>query len=934
MSKDEIRPESDGDNHLVGGATSLFSRRRYVTGLLLKILVLNLFAIFTVFYALDELKERDLEQAKVQSRNIALGAHQSINNGIEIIDHSLRFVVDEMEKFSSVDIRDFVHIKAHLVSAHKLLPLGHEAVAIANHKGDVIASGLGEERTSINVADRDYFKALQASPSGGLSMSEPIVSRRSGTPVVVFARSYKDHQGHFSGVVLAAIPLAYFQQLISDFHVGEHSVVGVRTQNFSLIARNPQMMGGKIPEFGDRSNISETLRNLVSSGQKIASYHTYAPEEHILRMVTFRRLEQVPIIVIAGIAQEEYLDDWYRVRNVALGLLGLFLLATYIGAWISSRTWKRQADDAARLSDANRQLEKVVQDVLERDKALLAVQEIGNLGTFSLDLGTEVLTASPILKAILGAGEACLLTTRELLQLVYVEDRAAISAYFSQEILSGGRIDRECRIIRQNDGELRWVHLIGKLNLEDDNQPKSIDGAIQDISELKETLNRIEFLAYHDALTHLSNRTHLAERIQQAISQSQRYNELFGICYVDLDDFKPINDTWGHELGDQLLISVAQRLVGCVQDNDTVARIGGDEFVVLTRNHKREIEVHEAVGRILKNISKPYEIMGQSITTTLSVGVAIFPHDHVQDADTLIRHADQAMYEAKRSGKNCVRIFDPDSERQSREHQRRYLRLVQALADDEFVLHYQPMVDLKSGSVIGVEALIRWQHAEQGLLMPGTFLPDIEHTEFTLPLGEWVLCECLQQKRVWADQGIDLRISLNIFGKHLQRDDFVERLEIILNKFPDVSAAGLKFEIVETTAMENIGEISGRIHACRRLGIDFSLDDFGTGYSSLTYFRQLPVDFVKIDRSFVKGMLEYEEDLSVVKSVIEMAHNQNRLVIAEGVETLEHGVSLVQCGCDVLQGYAIARPMPADELREWLTQWQIPSVWVDVSQVA
>lgn len=330
---------------------------------------------------------------------------------------------------------------------------------------------------------------------------------------------------------------------------------------------------------------------------------------------------------------------------------------------------------------------------------------------------------------------------------------------------------------------------------------------------------------------------------------------------------------------------------------------------------------------MLRLLSAPYHLGALPVTLTISIGIAVYPTDAVQDPDALIRHADQAMYQAKRNGKNCMHVFDSDSERLLLEHQTQCQRLTDALWAGEFRLHYQPKINLRTGAVAGVEALIRWQHPEQGLLPPAKFLPVIESTELTLQVGEWILHEVLQQKQRWRSQGIDLSVSINIFAKHLQRADFIERLQGILASYADVDPGGLEFEILETTAMENLEEITQRLYQCRQLGIRFSLDDFGTGYSSLTYFRQLPVDVVKIDRSFVRDILENEQDQVLVQGVVSMAHTLQRQVIAEGLETLEHAIPLISFGCDLAQGYGIARPMEPQLIPAWMAQWSMPKAW-------
>ena len=453
---------------------------------------------------------------------------------------------------------------------------------------------------------------------------------------------------------------------------------------------------------------------------------------------------------------------------------------------------------------------------------------------------------------------------------------------------------------------------------------------ISDVTRFKESQRRLEHLAYYDALTGLPNRSRLAERMRQAMAECRRLGDRsLGICCLDLDGFKDINDRLGHHIGDRFLVEVAQRLCRCAGVNDTVARLGGDEFVVLFCDLKNEGDAIAAVTRLLETSLEAYSLGNIRAEITLSIGVSLYPSADTEEPDVLLRQADQAMYDAKRHGKNRMCFFDVESERERREQQALHDRLAEALEAGEFRLHYQPKVSLRNGTVTGVEALLRWQHPERGLLPPMEFLSAIEPSELTLPLGEWILHEALHQLRRWQTQGLSITMSVNIFGLHLQREDFVERLDAILRAHPDIAPNTLELEVVETTALENLNEVTERIHGCMALGVGFALDDFGTGYSSLTYLRQLPVGQVKIDRSFVRDMLDNPEDQSLVESIVGMAHTLGRQVVAEGVETVEHGALLIRCGCDSAQGYGIARPMEAEALPDWIAQWKRPVQWVE-----
>jgi len=456
-------------------------------------------------------------------------------------------------------------------------------------------------------------------------------------------------------------------------------------------------------------------------------------------------------------------------------------------------------------------------------------------------------------------------------------------------------------------------------------------GLSSDISALKESQLRLEHMAYFDALTGLPNRRLLSDRLHQAIANAQRSETLLAICYLDLDGFKPVNDNWGHAAGDSLLIEAAHRLVACVRGGDTVSRLGGDEFVVLLGNLAHLDECEIALERVRSSLASPFPLPEGEARLTASIGVTLFPMDGA-DPDTLIRHADQAMYAAKQGGRNRYALFEAELtslteiQRESRQD------ILNAIERDEFVLYYQPKVNMRSGRVFGAEALIRWQHPQRGLLQPADFLAVVDFVGLQPEVGYWVIQTALRQMEAWLVLGIDLAVSVNIAAEQLQAVDFAARLRTALACHPGVQPARLELEILETTALDDLTQISRVIDTCRGYGVRFAIDDFGTGYSSLTYLKQLLAETLKIDQTFVRDMLEDPDDLAIVDGIVGLAAAFRRDVIAEGVETVAHGRLLLELGCDAAQGFGIARPMPADALPSWLNAWQQPAEWRGVTQ--
>ncbi|MDD0837340.1 EAL domain-containing protein [Curvibacter sp. HBC61] len=481
--------------------------------------------------------------------------------------------------------------------------------------------------------------------------------------------------------------------------------------------------------------------------------------------------------------------------------------------------------------------------------------------------------------------------------------------------------------LKHAEGGSRWVRNLGRVIAHSSKgAPLRMVGVALDVTRQREQEDQLQKMAHFDALTGLPNRVQLAQALDHAMQQARQTGGLLGVAYLDLDGFKPVNDRLGHGIGDQLLIEIARRLQGGVRPQDLVARLGGDEFVILLSNPGCLSDCETMLNRLMNRMAEPVMLEGEWLAVTASIGLTLFPQDDA-DADALLRHADQAMYLAKQAGRNRIQLFDAERERASREHHSRLDRLSTALAADEFCLFVQPKVDMLEGTLVGVEALARWQHPERGLLGPGEFLPQIEGSALEVPFGEWVLSHALTLQQQWLAQGLRVPLSLNISARHLQTPDFPERVRQLLTRCPDVPTALLEIEITESAALTDIHAVTATLTQLRNMGLSIAIDDFGTGYSSLTYLRQLPADALKIDRSFVSGMMTDIGDMAIVDGVIGLSRSFGLTLIAEGVETSAQGQRLLEMGCRLGQGYGIARPMPADALQAWARDWQAPAEW-------
>lgn len=461
---------------------------------------------------------------------------------------------------------------------------------------------------------------------------------------------------------------------------------------------------------------------------------------------------------------------------------------------------------------------------------------------------------------------------------------------------------------------------------DDEGTIKNYIAIFSDISETKEQQHRLEQMAHYDVLTNLPNRSLLAERLDEALKQSKIKENYAAVVLLDLDGFKEVNDTFGHSVGDELLIALARRFKGILNEDDTISRFGGDEFVAVLTNLQQAQDFVPIVKNMLKAASDPVKYGENELRVSASIGVTVYPENET-DAEQLIRHADQAMYLAKQKGKNCYHLFDIESEDAIRTRHEIIKSIASGLKKNEFELYYQPKVNMRTGAIVGAEALIRWQHPKRGLLPPADFLPFIENHQLSIEVGEWVIEESLKQYNQWKQSGIDIKISVNISALEIQQRNFPTRLAHLLSKVPETPPRALQLEVLETSKLSNIRKVSEIMEDCVKLGVSFAIDDFGTGYSSLTYLRRLPADVIKIDQSFVRDMLVNLEDKTIVTGVIALANSFNRSVIAEGVESIAHGTSLLALNCELAQGFGIARPMHANVLPNWLRQWETKEEW-------
>lgn len=871
--------------------------------------------VITALIALTQLHQQAEKKAVITSQNLAKSLELTFHGLIDTVNMALWSSSGEITHQILHGNLDAEAITRMLVAQKRYID--HIAyIRATNEKGDVI---YGPDLTRpFNVSQRDYFIQLRDNPSLDLYVSKPLVSVFSYKWIWTFARRINKPDGSFGGVIYAPIYVDEIENIFAQMDIGPGSSITLRNADYGLIHRHAPSSTDNF-KIGN-NNLSDDLSKALEDNPHAGTYTNQVPyTDGAVRIHSYYRNPKYGYTVIVGLSRESALAEWRKQAWTVGGLVTIFVLAMLAFLSMISRSWRRQ--------------EKAIASLHTSQTSLQEAQKIAQLGRFTYDLRADQWTSSDILDEIFGIDRDYVRNAQGWANLAVPKSRQEIQAYLAGINEQSMPFERKYRIVRPHDGQERWVHGRGELQLDEHGKPKLIFGTVQDITKSMMHEAELQHVANHDPVTGLPNRRLLADRLSLAVAHARRNGTHLGVCYLDLDEFKPINDRFGHETGDTLLIAITERLTKILREEDTLARIGGDEFILLIGDLAHVEEIHVVLDRVLAAVNAEIQIEGLSdLRLSASIGVTVFPDDNA-DADTLIRHADYAMYHAKEAGKNRYQLFDPEHNRQVQEHRYNLRRLCEALANDEFVLYYQPKVDLQNGEVVGAEALIRWCHPEQGLLSPGAFLHYIENSQLEVEVGEWVINSALSQIEIWDAIGLDIAVSVNISAKHLLRPDFAERLRLSLERHQNINPSRLELEILETAALSDMDQAVRVLTLCKEYGVKVALDDFGTGYSSLTYFRKLPIDILKIDQSFVRDMLENSEDLELIGNVLQLANVFNRPVIAEGVETMEHGAMLLHLGCPLVQGYGIARPMPAAQMSDWVKEWGNKTPWLNMGSL-
>jgi len=543
-------------------------------------------------------------------------------------------------------------------------------------------------------------------------------------------------------------------------------------------------------------------------------------------------------------------------------------------------------------------------------------------GLWEWDLETNEMEFCSRWKAMLGYEEHELKSRPdEWFNRVHIEDIERVQSEMMSHLL-GLTTQFQCEHrVRRQDGTYRWMLSRGLAVLDSNRFVYRMTGSLTDVTDQKQAEKLLLHNAFHDALTGLPNRALFMDRLKHALAEVKKGEGYsFGVLFLDLDRFKVVNDSLGHQIGDQLLVATARRLETCLRPGDIVARLGGDEFAVIVDHVRHVSDAIQAAERIREHLSAPFNLSGHEVFISASIGIAL-NQTASEEPDEIIRNADTAMYRAKDQGRGCFELFDKGMHARNAALSQLETGLRGALARDEFRVHYQPIISLETWRISGFEALIRWDHPELGYISPLKFIPVAEETGLIIPIGQWVLREACQQLRVWQGQfpsDPPLSISVNLSGRQFSQPDLIDQISQILDE-TGLDASSLKIEITESAIIENIDAAALMLKRIKALGVRLSLDDFGTGYSSLSYLHRFPIDTLKIDRSFV-SRINLPKNAEIVKTILTLASNLGMDVVAEGVETRDQIIQLTGLNCEYVQGYLLSKPIDGGAMRELISE--------------
>ena len=848
-------------------------------------------ALGTGYFAL-EYRERALEVAERQLNNTALLLSRHFDQRLSDLQHVHDDVLASM-RADGVDTADQFEKKMSTLSAHEMLraklsvlpPVG--ALNLWSAKGFLINSSEMWPVPDSNIRERRYFREFTSGLPTPDVIVEPVVSKVTGNWTLVFARKITGRSGEIVGFAIRGVEPSHFENFVASLALDRDTAISMIHRDGTIIARYPKddkLVGLNV------ANTAAFQSALAMDGNISGRFTSARLLEDKVGAV--KSLTHFPVLIVATTRTEAALADWRAQTRLQFFAAVLAIMVVIVMVFLIVRQLHRQHVQAQRkLSEKSQHLDTAINNMTQ---GLLLFDSSGRLVICNqryidlFGLSTDVVKPGAHL--------------RDLIQ--HRQERGSfigdVDAYCARFLDPDSSLVQDT-VTSTPDG--RTIRLIFK---------RSPDGGwattMEDVTEGRRVQARIEHLAHYDALTNLPNRS-LFQRHAEGLLLETEGRE-FAILYIDIDEFKRINDTLGHLIGDEFLKSVAERLRQSVGPEDFIARLGGDEFAILQHGIDSAEDVHALVARIYQALRTPFDCHGHQFSSDASIGIAIAPRDG-SDLFDLLKNADLAMYAAKAAGRRTYRFFDPAMEQQANHRRELEADLRAALAEGSFELHYQPQVDLRSDRVTGCEALLRWRHPVRGMVSPADFVPVAEETGLIEEIGQWVLRTACAEAANWPNH---VRIAVNVSPIQFRSETLSLKVASVLSE-TGLDPRRLELEITEAVLIADDDAALATLNQLRALGVHIALDDFGTGYSSLQYLQRFPFDKIKIDRSFVKEVTRNSSSASIIRAVVSIAADRNMVTTAEGVETLQQRETVQNLGCTQMQGYLFSAARPAQEVR-------------------
>lgn len=843
--------------------------------------------------ALARTRESALTQQRHDLDAVAHMFDRQIAQSFAKIDVVLRLVAREHNRLAALP-QDYAN--AELKAMLETIPES-QSLRIVDQAGRFRIDASGNIPETV-IADRAYFLQHKNNPDSGLVFSEPIFARITNNWVITLSRRLSNPDGSFAGHVQAAINADDFRRLFTEISRPPEGSISLLDSQGRLVARDPQ-----VPELLGRTLAETPAQIAIRDGVKAGHYNNPSPVDGVQRVLSLQRVGEYPFYVVVAASEHQALKAWREkawTYGTSIGFL-ILLLAALVFVW--QRSYSLACKMAATMRSAFENAERQSRQLLD---------SVPDPAWLRDTAGCYIAVNSAYLRL---CGKPREEVIGKKLEDVWPARMAATFFARDAKIIATGVLERDAGSQRSADGKLRHYEYELTPLRDEFGGIVSIAGFARDVTERQEAAERVLFLVGHDTLTALPNRVALQSTMAHAVAEGRGRNTLIALLLLDVDHFKDINDMLGPGGGDRILLEIAGRLKAAVLEKDTVSRQGGDEFAILLNDCGSTAMVAVIAERILDALRSPLLLDGCEIELTASIGISVYPDDG-DDVDTLLKNADAALYTVKAAGRDSYRFFEPAMNAAIAERMRLEHDLRQALARQELFLNYQPQYDALSGRMVGVEALIRWRHPQDGMIPPSRFIPIAEETGLIINIGEWVLEEACRQNAAWQAEGCGpLTVAVNLSALQLALPSLPAKVSAVLER-NGLDPLLLELEITESVLMHDTDRALRVLGELREIGIKISIDDFGTGYSSLNYLKRLPLDTLKIDQSFVRDLPDDSNDVAITQAIIAISSKLGLAVIAEGVETQAQYEFLRANGCNQVQGFYFSRPRPPEEIPE------------------